>query len=685
MARVYAAVANGGTLVTPHIGKAIITPDGKVVRTHQAEAGRPRPGLARRRCAGCGPPARGHRGAAPATGRSSGPASRWRKMPVASKTGTAEVYGKQTTSWFATFAPAEQAAVRRRDDGQPGRHRVRHLRAVGRRDLQDAVRRQGPAGRPGQGASPPGRAPDRRRCRTVRAGRHRSCTPGVRPAGSRPGARRRRSRPCAAPDAAGLPARRGGPADERRLPPRAVHRAAAPGAAPELLRPRRRRCAGIDWMLLLAVARRCARIGGAAGLVGDPAGRSRAGGDPTAFLKKHCLNIAHRARRSAWSPSVFDYRMLRAYAPVLYLLSVARAGRGAVAARHHDQRRALLDRAAGRLLDPALGVREGRARRRHGDAAVREARRRGRPRATSTWCWRSAFAAVPLALVMLQPDLGTALVIVARSCSAWSRSPAPRCAGSSGWSRAPCCSRVVADPGRRAQGLPARPVPAFTDPTADPKGVGYNVRQAASRSAPAGCTARGCSTAPRPRASSCPSSRPTSSSPWRGRSSASSAPARIIAAARLVLWRAGRIAMRAEDLFGRLLATGVALLVRLPGLREHRHDARDHAGDRRAAAVRVLRRVLDVRQHAGRRACCRTSTCAATPDHRRAIVARRGAGSPWMVPSYHRKQVCRHASRVACSRAWSRCCRRSEADPVRRRRAQLHGQGLGRRATSAGR
>jgi penicillin-binding protein 2 len=28
------------------------------------------------------------------------------KLPVASKTGTAEVFGKQSTSWFATFAPA---------------------------------------------------------------------------------------------------------------------------------------------------------------------------------------------------------------------------------------------------------------------------------------------------------------------------------------------------------------------------------------------------------------------------------------------------------------------------------------------------------------------------------------------------------------------------------------------------
>ena len=36
MARAYAAVANGGTLWEPTIGKAIMSPDGKVVRTIKA-------------------------------------------------------------------------------------------------------------------------------------------------------------------------------------------------------------------------------------------------------------------------------------------------------------------------------------------------------------------------------------------------------------------------------------------------------------------------------------------------------------------------------------------------------------------------------------------------------------------------------------------------------------------------
>ena len=76
MARVYAAVANGGTLVTPHIGKAIMTPEGKLVRRIEPKpAGRVPVSKAtldvdaRARCARSP-------SAAPATGRSSGPASR---------------------------------------------------------------------------------------------------------------------------------------------------------------------------------------------------------------------------------------------------------------------------------------------------------------------------------------------------------------------------------------------------------------------------------------------------------------------------------------------------------------------------------------------------------------------------------------------------------------------------------
>jgi penicillin-binding protein 2 len=107
MARVYAAVANGGTLVTPHIGRAIMTPEGQLVRKLD-----PKPAghipvsqstLAWMRSALRGVTERGT-GAGPFV-RAQFPLA---KLPVASKTGTGEVYGKETTAWFDSFAPANK-------------------------------------------------------------------------------------------------------------------------------------------------------------------------------------------------------------------------------------------------------------------------------------------------------------------------------------------------------------------------------------------------------------------------------------------------------------------------------------------------------------------------------------------------------------------------------------------------
>jgi len=107
MARVYAAVANGGTLVTPHIGKAIMTPEGKLVRRIDPKpAGRipvSASTLAWMRAALRGVTEHGT-GYGPFV-RAQFPLA---KLPVASKTGTGEVYGKETTAWFNSFAPANK-------------------------------------------------------------------------------------------------------------------------------------------------------------------------------------------------------------------------------------------------------------------------------------------------------------------------------------------------------------------------------------------------------------------------------------------------------------------------------------------------------------------------------------------------------------------------------------------------
>ncbi|GAA2432589.1 penicillin-binding protein 2 [Streptomyces glaucus] len=100
MATIYAAISNGGTLYTPTVGKAIISADGKKVTEIEPESHGRLP---------ISKQTRDKMDQALAGVATRGTAA-WRfggwpqdEIPMHAKTGTAEVYGKQTTSWFATY------------------------------------------------------------------------------------------------------------------------------------------------------------------------------------------------------------------------------------------------------------------------------------------------------------------------------------------------------------------------------------------------------------------------------------------------------------------------------------------------------------------------------------------------------------------------------------------------------
>ena len=101
LATVYAAIANGGQLLQPQVGRALLSPDGTareiapVVRRNvpvSAEV------VAYLRDALAGVTQPGGTAAASFVGA---------PVAVAGKTGTGEVAGRQDTSWFASFAPVE--------------------------------------------------------------------------------------------------------------------------------------------------------------------------------------------------------------------------------------------------------------------------------------------------------------------------------------------------------------------------------------------------------------------------------------------------------------------------------------------------------------------------------------------------------------------------------------------------
>ncbi|MFJ6938844.1 penicillin-binding protein 2 [Streptomyces sp. NPDC101132] len=101
LATAYSAISNGGTLYTPTIGKAVISPDGKTI--HEI---RPTPhGRLPVDAATIRDLDKGLRSVVEPGGTAAWRFGGWPqdRIPMHAKTGTAQVYGKQTTSWLATY------------------------------------------------------------------------------------------------------------------------------------------------------------------------------------------------------------------------------------------------------------------------------------------------------------------------------------------------------------------------------------------------------------------------------------------------------------------------------------------------------------------------------------------------------------------------------------------------------
>ncbi|MEU6484691.1 penicillin-binding protein 2 [Streptomyces sp. NPDC046887] len=101
MATAYAAISNGGTLFNPTVGKAVISPDGKRVEEIKPQAHGKLPVDAKT----IKNLDKGLRSVVEPGGTAAWRFGGWPqdKIPMRAKTGTAQVYDKQTTSWFATY------------------------------------------------------------------------------------------------------------------------------------------------------------------------------------------------------------------------------------------------------------------------------------------------------------------------------------------------------------------------------------------------------------------------------------------------------------------------------------------------------------------------------------------------------------------------------------------------------
>ncbi|MFD9480305.1 MULTISPECIES: penicillin-binding protein 2 [Streptomyces] len=101
MATAYSAISNGGTLYNPTVGKAVISPDGKHIEMIKPQSHGRLPIDAKT----IGDLDKGLRSVVEPGGTAAWRFGGWPmdKIPMHAKTGTAQVYGKQTTSWLATY------------------------------------------------------------------------------------------------------------------------------------------------------------------------------------------------------------------------------------------------------------------------------------------------------------------------------------------------------------------------------------------------------------------------------------------------------------------------------------------------------------------------------------------------------------------------------------------------------
>lgn len=279
------------------------------------------------------------------------------------------------------------------------------------------------------------------------------------------------------------------------------------------------------------------------------------GGDPTAYLRKHLINIVIGLGLAA--AVVFtDRRWVRILAPLVYAGSVVGLLLVLVMGSTINGSRSWL-LIGGLSIQPAefakLAVVVGMALL----VAERTEASRTKRIGVVEVVLMLLVAALPAILILMQPDLGTMLVLTATvfGVLAAAGTPPPwltglALAGAGG-------AAVVLSAGVLKEYQVHRFL-AFTDPGLDPRGAGYNVNQARIAIGNGGIFGQGLFDGSQTRAGFVPEQHTDFVFTVAGEELGLVGAGILIALFAVVLWRALLIAKHAEDLFGRVAAAGVA-------------------------------------------------------------------------------------------------------------------------------
>ncbi len=311
----------------------------------------------------------------------------------------------------------------------------------------------------------------------------------------------------------------------------------------------------LDWILLLAVLG-LVTLGSLLVWSATSHREDLTGGDPTTYLQKQLVNIVIGLVLMVVVLAI-DHRWVRILAPFVYVASVAGLALVLTMGSTVNGSRSWLQ-LGGMSIQPSefakLAVVIGMALWVAERADVRRGRAGG---SAGDVVGMLVIAGIPAALIMLQPDLGTMLVLSATVFGVLAVSGAPR-----RWLALLAAGGVTAGAAAIAAGfLKQYQVDrflAFTDPNLDPRGAGYNVEQARIAIGNGGLFGQGLFDGSQTRAGFVPEQHTDFVFTVAGEELGLVGAGVLIALIGVVIWRALAISARTDDVFGRLAAAGIA-------------------------------------------------------------------------------------------------------------------------------
>ena len=277
--------------------------------------------------------------------------------------------------------------------------------------------------------------------------------------------------------------------------------------------------------------------------------------DPEYYLKRHILNILIGLLLAAGAMSI-DYRLLRAYTPILWGLSVL----GLVAVLipafgdSVNGARAWISLPGGLQIQPAEFAKIAII---VGMSMILAEKREGSQDPTSLDVLQSlAVAAIPLLLIIAQPDLGTAIIISAAVVTIIAASGAQTRWPLGLLSLSGIGAYVAIKIGVLDE-YQLKRLQSFVDPTADPQSTGYQLRQARITIGSGGFFGKGLFNGPQTNGRFVPEQQTDFIFTVAGEELGFLGCIFILALYSIVLWRALVIARRSNDIFGRLVCIGI--------------------------------------------------------------------------------------------------------------------------------